>query len=454
MSTKQSKSKSDNTTAEQISYNTKEPIPKYDNRSTSTSGNLQYILTFIAQLIKFYGLGLIKTFPMETLFILGFIIYTIIISSLFLKNPFDWLNESNSGGIIFLSLFGGFLIVITYFFYSKKKQVFDNEENTSAFSYFGKIISTSIFIIFTILMIYLLFNFAAYFSDWSKYIFLLLNLFIFVGIITIILKFFGLAGQGEPSDKESNPSWFKLIFKIFLYLPCLILQFMDYLKFQYSITTKPIVLLLISEILLISIYFLLPMLINAIMTHNSSFLIKKPINTDHVNTLGTFQDINFIPNIGNDTKEFSYKYAVSAWLFLDSFPPETNPSYSEYTSLLNIGDKPNIFFNVLKNKLKIMLKTQDKNERILFETKKFNMQKWNHLVINYDGSTLDIFINNQLVSSTPGIVPYNNNTLITSGSVNGIKGGICNVRYFRDDISRSKINWLYNSVKELNPPII
>ena len=72
---------------------------------------------------------------------------------------------------------------------------------------------------------------------------------------------------------------------------------------------------------------------------------------------------------------------------------------------------------------------------------------------NYDGS-LDVFINNELVSSTNGVVPYNGNTVITSGYDGGLFGGICNVRYFKDTISRGRISWLYNSVKNLNPPII
>jgi len=225
------------------------------------------------------------------------------------------------------------------------------------------------------------------------------------------------------------------------------------MKYQYSITTKPIVLLLIIEILLIALYFILPWLIEKLISYNSSLLQGDAINLNNQENLGTFQDVNFTKNINTGNKEFSYNYAVSSWFFIDSFPPETNSSYSEYTSLLNIGDKPNILFNVLKNKLKIMLKTQGSNEKILYETSDFKMQRWNHIVINYDGSTLDIFINNELVSSNPGIIPYNQNTVITSGTNEGIMGGICNVRYFRDSLSRGKISWLYNSVKNLNPPI-
>ena len=81
-------------------------------------------------------------------------------------------------------------------------------------------------------------------------------------------------------------------------------------------------------------------------------------------------------------------------------------------------------------------------------------KKWNHIVINYDGKTTDVFINNILVSTNPGVIPYNDNTQLTSGQLDGIHGGICNVTYFNDNISRGKINTLYNSVNNLNPPII
>jgi len=436
--------------SEQISKNTGNSEPKYNNTGSTTLETIGYLFGFIFELFKFFVIGGIRTFPTAFIFILGFIIYTILIGYLFLKNPLDWINEDNGGGAIFLALFGGFLILLTFSFYARRKKLFENEKETGTLSFFGKLFTTIGFLGLIIFISYVLFNFTAYFSDWSKYIFLIINLLIFIGIVAILLKFFGY-DKGEPEDK--NPSFFSLIKKVIFYFPCLLLDFVDYMKYQYSITTKPIVLLLIIEILLIALYFILPWLIEKLISYNSSLLQGDAINLNNEESLGTFQDVNFTKNINTGNKEFSYNYAVSSWFFIDSFPPETNSSYSEYTSLLNIGDKPNILFNVLKNKLKIMLKTQGSNEKILYETRDFKMQRWNHIVINYDGSTLDIFINNELVSSNPGIIPYNQNTVITSGTNEGIMGGICNVRYFRDSLSRGKISWLYNSVKNLNPPL-
>jgi len=272
-----------------------------------------------------------------------------------------------------------------------------------------------------------------------------INSLIFVGLLTIGLKYFGIIG-GDPT--ETKPSWIKLIMNTFTYIPCLLLTLTDYIKEQYQLTTQPIVILLLCEILLIALYFIFPWIMEKILLHNTSQLLNEPENLNIEKNLGTFKDVNFVDD------QFQYHYALSSWIYLNSNPPETNPNYDEYTSLLNVGDRPNIEFNVLKNKLRIKMKTEGKNEKIIYETRDFKMQKWNNILINYDGSTLDIFINNELVSSTPEIIPYNDNTMITSGTNNGLYGGICNVRYFNDNINRGKINWIYNSVKTFNPPII
>jgi hypothetical protein len=453
--------KPDPTFSEQVKNKTGKESPNFDYSYFSgvlTIEKFTYVLKYIMTLCNFYIVGGIKTFPIETSFIFGFILYFAIILGLFLKNPYDFITESNGGISIFLSLIGGFLIIISYFFYTTRKNFYENDSpKESTLSFFGKIISSFLFIGLIVLLSYLLFNFTSYYSDFSKYIFSFLNLFIVVGIIAILIKFFK-GKQGDPSENEKEPTKFGLILsllkKIILYLPCLLIDIIEYFKYQYAITTPSVVILFIIEVILIILYFLLPKIIEKLITHNSSVLLTDPINLNSQKNLGSFHDVNFIPNLATSEEQFSYTYAVSGWFYIDSFPPETNSKYDEYTSLLNIGNKPNILFNVLKNKLKITLNTQSKNEVTLYESKEFKMQKWNNIIINYDGSTLDIFINNDLVSSNPGVIPYNKDTVITSGTMKGIYGGICNIRYFRDSLSRGKISWLYNSVKTLNPPII
>ena len=93
-------------------------------------------------------------------------------------------------------------------------------------------------------------------------------------------------------------------------------------------------------------------------------------------------------------------------------------------------------------------------DNVVYETTDFKLQRWNNIIINYDGGTLDIFINGTLVSSTGNIVPIMSYDEIAVGSNNGLSGGVCNVVYFPKPLSISKIASLYKNLKYKNPPII
>ena len=419
----------------------KELPPTYDNTADNFGGKLVNTTYYIGKMLLYY----VKNYKMEFGFLLGLLVYIITIIIVFTTNPYNIITENNGGVSIFLSMLGGFLIMMTFFFYLQKKQSTENVETAGALSYFGRLATTFVSFALVIAALYFIFYLASYYTNFSTYFLLGINALIIIGMITMAVKYFGIH-DGKQSD--SPPSWSKLLGKVITYIPCLLLDLVDYLKYQYQITTKPIMIVFIVELLLVGLYLIYPWIVKQFLSHNSNQLINEPTVLNNETNLGSFSDVNYVDD------KFQYKYAVSGWIYIDSFPPETNSSYDEYTSLLNIGDKPNFLFNVTKNKLKIMLKTQDKNESILYETNEFRMQKWNHVIVNYDGATMDIFINNELVSSTPGTIPYNSNTMMTCGTSNGIYGGICNVNYFKEAISRAKITWLYSSVKKLNPPMI
>jgi hypothetical protein len=419
----------------------KELPPTYDNTADNFGGKVVNMTYYIGQMMLYY----VKNYKMEFGFLLALLVYIITIIIVFTTNPYNIITENNGGVSIFLSMLGGFLIMMTFFFYLQKKQSTENVETAGALSYFGRLATTFVSFALVIAALYFIFYLASYYTNFSAYFLFGINALIIIGIITMAVKYFGIH-DGKHSD--SPPTWTKLLVKLITYIPCLLLDLVDYLKYQYQITTKPIMIVFLVELLLVGLYLIYPWIVKQFLSHNSNQLINEPTVLNNETNLGSFSDVNYVDD------KFQYNYAVSGWIYIDSFPPETNSSYDEYTSLLNIGDKPNFLFNVTKNKLKIMLKTQDKNESILYETNEFRMQKWNHVIVNYDGATMDIFINNELVSSTPGTIPYNSNTMMTCGTSNGIYGGICNVNYYKEAISRAKINWLYTSVKKLNPPVI
>ena len=67
---------------------------------------------------------------------------------------------------------------------------------------------------------------------------------------------------------------------------------------------------------------------------------------------------------------------------------------------------------------------------------------------------MDIFLNNELVKSNVGVVPYYTIDNLTTGESNGLNGSICNVVYFRHPLNTSNMYILYNMVKDKTPPIM
>ena len=98
------------------------------------------------------------------------------------------------------------------------------------------------------------------------------------------------------------------------------------------------------------------------------------------------------------------------------------------------------------------MKEGREKENIVYLDNNIETQKWNHMVINYQSNTLDIFINNELVSTSSyknmPIMSYDN---IVVGENNGIEVGICNLMYFKRDIPKSTIDLLYYLCKNENP---
>jgi hypothetical protein len=170
----------------------------------------------------------------------------------------------------------------------------------------------------------------------------------------------------------------------------------------------------------------------------------------------------------NGTDLFDYQYSISFWLFIDSNAPNTNPSYNHYTSLLNYGGKPNILYKAKTNTLMItmeqkdldkdgknkLLEFDDNGNRIIYTNQNVLLQKWNNIIIQFNGGTLDIFLNGELVKSSIEVIPYMNLDTLTIGSDGGVNGGICNVVYYKNPLTITNIYYIYKNVKDKNPPVI
>jgi hypothetical protein len=106
-----------------------------------------------------------------------------------------------------------------------------------------------------------------------------------------------------------------------------------------------------------------------------------------------------------------------------------------------------------KNTKNNLLEFDEEGNRILFIKHNVLLQKWNNIIINYDGGILDIFINGELVKSDVGVVPYYTLDSLTIGKDGGINGGICNLVYFKKPLTALNIYFLYNMIKNKTPPV-
>lgn len=162
-------------------------------------------------------------------------------------------------------------------------------------------------------------------------------------------------------------------------------------------------------------------------------------------------------------EQHSYNYSISCWFFIHSHPPNFKKSYNKFTNILNFNYEPIIAYNTKKNTLLIKSfrakkeheKGYGKNKLVnLFVGKKFKLQKWHNIVVNYVGGTVDVFLNGELVATNERIAPFKTFNNMIAGENNGISGSICNVVYYPNHISNSKIQLNYNYLKKKSPPVI
>jgi len=289
---------------------------------------------------------------------------------------------------------------------------------------------------------------------------IVLSVILLLIVLLMIYKFITIK---LPYGNYKKNSFLNLLYNIIFYIPCL---FIDTYKYLYdSLTgnkntaTKVEILTLIIIILSLICYILFPILFKKIYLQGGNTLIDYPIYIDKLTTLGTYETLN-------KSSQYDYNYGISFWVFLDSMDALAN---NNYMSILNYGDIPNIQYNYSNNTLLITMKQKDvdkntssnkmvdfddKGNKIIYKTNKILLQKWNNIIINYVGGTLDIFLNGELIKSAIEVAPYYTLDNLTVGENNGISGGMCNLIYFNKSLSASSIYYLYNMVKYSNPPVI
>ena len=418
---------------------------------TSASNKQKNLMDYFTQ---FSGYGSI----LYVLFLIGI---TILISTY----PDGFFNKENKTQVavvllivLLISILWGVLIISNLF-----PEFAANGKITQHFDFFKRTLLLVFGIIFSALIIVWIVYNVQHISGrmgWTSFI---LNLLLVVAICAMIYK---TINTQIPQGNAQKNALFSVVLNTVFYVPCIFNNGFDSIMSvfigNYDSNTTGYLALSGLIVMLLAIYFLYPVLYNKINLQGGKQLVNAPMPINTSQDYGTYETLN-------DENQYDYNYAISFWFYIDALPPNTSSAYKTYTSLLNYANKPNVLYNAEKHKLIITIKQKDlqattdnkfiqfvegdTDTRVLYENNNVLLQRWNNIIINYNGGVLDVFMNGELQQSNVGVVPYYTLDALTIGNNDGIVGKICNVVYFNKSLSHDNMFYLYNMVKGENPPI-
>ena len=235
-------------------------------------------------------------------------------------------------------------------------------------------------------------------------------------------------------------------------------------------------------------------------------LQMKPVSLKKTTTPKSSQEINLFTNIANQP---NYSYALSFWLFVH---PQSG-HVKDCNNVINFDNRPQILYcpvykkipkgelvdytndkgNIIKSKVtkstllpnntaKYNLESMDgkkyfevhhsnikykypysvlkfvlgsnKQTQKEYALPNLKMQKWNNIVVNFIDGTYDLFVNGEMVNNFQGVMEDFSYDNIQIGEDNGVSGGIANVLFYKNYLTKDKIISNYNLLKNKNPPII
>lgn len=360
------------------------------------------------------------------------------------------ISEKNPVLCIIFILFIVFFQLMTYTFVKNRDILKQSgiESNPTLSDVSIKIIFTVLTICCAVIILAGFFWIATNIPSVGQILLILVDASIIMGVLTIIYIVVS-PSLDVLKTRENRNSFLSLIGALIMYIPCALIDVVDWTKKQYNITTKTIWIIITIEFLFIALRILIPKLLTYILHLNGEHLLRDPVYMDNVQELGNYETLH-----KGNSDNASYKYSISAWFWINPQPPSTRSAYTKFTNILEFGRKPAIEFNGLENILRVNCQIKDDVEVTIFETRNIILQAWNNIVINYDGATMDVFLNGTLVGSRPNIAPYMTMENIKIGAERGIEGGICNVVFYKEILQERQITMAYNALSGLPVPLI
>ncbi len=261
-----------------------------------------------------------------------------------------------------------------------------------------------------------------------------------------------------------------------LFIPCLITDFVEYIKNQFKITPSVVYILFAIEILLVLVFIFLPRLLKQDLVKYGN-VFDGPYDLYKESKIANSEDLpknnEIKQNITNSIK--NNNYSLMMWIYLNpvnssnitkkiftygyQYKNNENENVEDWkpkieyvptTRYENINDVDN---RDNEGKLKITFGNHDTYVKYI----DFPKQKWNFIVLNYDDTSVDLYLNAKLIRTVyfvEDIIPIQKDCdEIIVGDEDGIEGAICNISYSAEVLTKEKIASYYNLLINKNPPL-
>jgi hypothetical protein len=253
---------------------------------------------------------------------------------------------------------------------------------------------------------------------------------------------------------------------LIFFIPCMLIDLLEYIKQQFQITPSIVYILFIIEILLILLYIYLPGIVSKSLKTKSTVLLNNPVYLSNEKLLATSKvgELDNSNSTNQTTTNLNYRtnYSISFWTLINT-RSNSNISYVNENTIFKYGHIDSNNNKNYKPYVSYKIDETGDNYTFHFSNSKDSVykvslptQKWHNFVFNYNNSRVDLFINGKLERTyefSDDLPVYSSSDEIIVGNENGLDGAVCNVQYFTVPLTNTDIANLYNLYMLKNPPV-
>lgn len=121
---------------------------------------------------------------------------------------------------------------------------------------------------------------------------------IVIGVLSIVYLF--TKNKINKAKNASGRKFSTLVIKFIMYLPCLLIDFIEYAKYEYNLTTKPVWILVGIEAIFVGLWLLVPIVFDKFMSSDGINLLNSPVYLTSEQTIGNFNKLHKKANLEAD----------------------------------------------------------------------------------------------------------------------------------------------------------